>query len=97
MADGLWEAGKGKMVYYLDNGNPTSPQRVYNPHQVRRKKDIYNPIYYYLDNGNPTSPQRVYNPHQVIVYSLIFLLGCLELLTVTSPQRVYNRLKVKVD
>jgi hypothetical protein len=33
MAEGLWDAGQGKMVYYLDSGNPTSPQRVYNPHQ----------------------------------------------------------------
>jgi alpha-galactosidase len=34
MRDGLWEAGGGKMVYYLDSGNPTSPQRVFNPRQI---------------------------------------------------------------
>ena len=33
MADGIWDAGKGEVVYYLDSGNPTSPQRVFNPHQ----------------------------------------------------------------
>eukprot|EP01065_Artemidia_motanka_P010782 TRINITY_DN15775_c0_g1_i1.p1 TRINITY_DN15775_c0_g1~~TRINITY_DN15775_c0_g1_i1.p1 ORF type:complete len:434 (+),score=126.46 TRINITY_DN15775_c0_g1_i1:57-1358(+) len=33
MRDAIWEAGGGKVVYYLDSGNPTSPQRVYNPHQ----------------------------------------------------------------
>jgi hypothetical protein len=32
MRDALWDAGKGKMVYYLDSGNPTSPQRVFNPY-----------------------------------------------------------------
>lgn len=34
MRDGLWEAGKGKVVYYLDHGNPTSPQRVFNPRNI---------------------------------------------------------------
>lgn len=31
MAMGLNSTGR-EIVYYLDNGNPTSPQRVYNPH-----------------------------------------------------------------
>jgi len=34
MRDGLWEAGGGEIVYYLDSGNPTSPQRVFNPRQI---------------------------------------------------------------
>lgn len=33
MRDGLWAAGGGQTVYYLDGGNPTSPQRLFNPHQ----------------------------------------------------------------
>eukprot|EP01062_Namystynia_karyoxenos_P032056 TRINITY_DN23698_c0_g1_i2.p1 TRINITY_DN23698_c0_g1~~TRINITY_DN23698_c0_g1_i2.p1 ORF type:complete len:437 (+),score=147.73 TRINITY_DN23698_c0_g1_i2:72-1382(+) len=33
MREGIFKAGKGRVVYYLDSGNPTSPQRVYNPHQ----------------------------------------------------------------
>ena len=36
MRNGIWEAGQKagrKIVYYLDSGNPTSPQRVFNPYQ----------------------------------------------------------------
>ncbi len=33
MRNGLYAAGNGTIVYYLDSGNPTSPQRVFNPHQ----------------------------------------------------------------
>lgn len=32
MREGLFKAGQGSMIYYLDNGNPTSPHRVFNPH-----------------------------------------------------------------
>jgi alpha-galactosidase len=35
MRDGIWAAGQAagrKIVYYLDSGNPTSPQRVFNPY-----------------------------------------------------------------
>ena len=35
MRDGIWAAGQKagrKIVYYLDSGNPTSPQRVFNPY-----------------------------------------------------------------
>lgn len=34
MRDALWSSSNGTMVYYLDSGNPTSPQRVYNPRQI---------------------------------------------------------------
>eukprot|EP00937_MAST-01D_sp_MAST-1D-sp2_P005850 g5850.t1 len=34
MRDALWARSNGTMVYYLDSGNPTSPQRVYNPRQI---------------------------------------------------------------
>eukprot|EP01051_Picozoa_sp_SAG22_P016129 SAG22_NODE_2219_length_2823_cov_1.220999_2_plen_610_part_00 len=36
MRDGIWAAGLKagrKIVYFLDSGNPTSPQRVFNPYQ----------------------------------------------------------------
>ena len=35
MRDGIWAAGQTagrKIVYYLDSGNPTSPQRIFNPY-----------------------------------------------------------------
>lgn len=32
MAKAIYEHGRGETVYYLDSGNPTSPQRVYNPY-----------------------------------------------------------------
>ena len=35
MRDGIWAASQAagrKVVYYLDSGNPTSPQRVFNPY-----------------------------------------------------------------
>ena len=31
MRDALWTAGNGTVVYYLDSGNPTSPEKVFNP------------------------------------------------------------------
>lgn len=39
MRDGLWEAGEGKVVYYLDHGNPTSPQRVFNPRNIHVRRE----------------------------------------------------------
>lgn len=38
-------AGRDPVVYYIDHGNPTSPQRLYNPKQ------------YYVGKGNNTSSQ----------------------------------------
>lgn len=32
MRDALYESGQGKIIYYLDSGNPTSPQKMFNPH-----------------------------------------------------------------
>jgi alpha-galactosidase len=33
MREAIWKAGAGRIVYYLDHGNPTASQRVYNPRQ----------------------------------------------------------------